>query len=518
MQFPVLAGIEKRKFIFLIGEEGSILSYFIGKKLSKRLFASWNSSEDKTALERLLASDPKAPVYVLLDLLEQSCIQQSLPAVSSLSIGKLVKKRLERDFPPNDIKGAIPIGREKTGRKDWNYMFVSAHMSPPFSNWMDFLFLQKNRVAGISMLPLEGETLAKTLNKKQSNNAKEKEDAKNKKQKEWQCIVLHNKVSGFRQIVLRQGKLVFTRLIHASENDLPGVVAGNIEQEIVNTLEYLRRLSFQEKSEIDILIFVSADVKSHFEINAIRGHPITVYTPFELAENLRIPSAVYQSDRFTDAVFITNFSHHRPVLRLHSNLTKKLATITWANAWAKAFTVLLIPLILVYLAHSYIEITRMKEVITFAEERRNNLQHIWNGKQEDVQSMQTENNAKINDMVNLYRLLSEGGENPLNVISRFNAAKGPNTLVSSIDWELLESEASKQRQKKPSVSVLFNVELYNKGKSFEELFNTFDSFVHRVETNFPGYKVEFSELPDKLTLNENNKVIPIQVKITGSGR
>lgn len=521
MQFPKFLGIERHKFVLTIGEEGAILCYFKGNTLSQRLFATWGIAEEKNAFEKLLASDPKAPIYLMVDLLELSCTSQSLPAVSSFSINKLVRRRLERDFAHHDIKGAIFVGREKKGRKDWNYLFVSARIAPPLSDWLDFVLQQKNTLAGIAALPLEGQWLTKLFHVPKKHWFHKPDllamPVQPQKPSEWQCIVLHNKVSGFRQIILHHGKLVFTRLVRSSEHDLPGVVAGNIEQEVINTLEYLRRLSFQDGQGIDILICVSNEIKSHFEIKAIRGHPFTVVTPFELAGKLHLPATGYQNDRYVDAVFSAIFAKHRPVLPLHSPLTQRLAQFSLASAWAKAIAVALVPILAFYFTYSYIETTRLREIISFAKERKDNLERIWTSKQEQARQTQPDNVSKINDMVSLYRLLSEGGENPLSIISKFNAVKGNNALVASIEWQLLESEASKQRQKKPTISVLFNVELYNKGDSFEEVFDTFDGFIHRIEDNFKGYKVEYTELPEKLTLSQQSKVIPVQVRITGLG-
>jgi len=54
-----------------------------------------------------------------------------LPPVSRFR-PKLIRRRLERDFANSEIRGAILLGREQTGRKDWNFMMVALEKSRSF--------------------------------------------------------------------------------------------------------------------------------------------------------------------------------------------------------------------------------------------------------------------------------------------------------------------------------------------------------------------------------------------------
>ena len=217
-----------------------------------------------------------------------------------------------------------------------------------------------------------------------------------------------------------------------------------------------------------------------------------------------------------DVVFAASFMQHRPTLTLHSPETRVMSGLMMANAFAKVFAVSLLPIIVVYIAYTVVDINRMTEVIELAQEKQDSLKQVWQKKQKISKDMETKDFSKVSDMVGLYQLLSRGFKTPLTVISRFGAIKGKNVLVSSIDWQLFESVASRKEKKPPSISVIFNVELYSSGTSFDELFNNFDDFINRVKEGFAGYRVEYSELPERLALDKKNKVIPIQVRITGA--
>ncbi len=106
------------KFVlFHYGDEGAILIYNQGKTVQSRQFGPDASQQGLNELSQSLAKDPRAPMMIVIDTMDQSYVQQTLPPVSSLSVNKLIKHRLARDFGANDIKGAILLGREKTGRK-----------------------------------------------------------------------------------------------------------------------------------------------------------------------------------------------------------------------------------------------------------------------------------------------------------------------------------------------------------------------------------------------------------------
>jgi len=78
----------------------------------------------------------------------------------------------------------------------------------------------------------------------------------------WQIFICHNKVGGFRQVAFKNDKILFTRLISSAIGESPDFVVGNIEQEVQNSFEYLKRLSLKEGENCDIYFIVSQEVKN----------------------------------------------------------------------------------------------------------------------------------------------------------------------------------------------------------------------------------------------------------------
>lgn len=506
-----IALIERNKFVLSVGDEGAILTYFKGKKLEQRLFSTLDYEEGMQAFIKLLASNPKAPIHIILDIMDQTCVQQSLPAVSGLTINKLVKKRLERDFTPEDVKGALPLGREKTGRKDWIFMFVSAHLAPPFSIWVDFCLEQHNPIAGIYMLPVEAENFQKKLNYVSGTGNK------GKARTDWQFLVLHNRVSGFRQVVFHKGRIVFSRLIGSSHTELPGVVAGTIEQEVLNSMEYLRRLSLPENTKMDIFICVSDDIKHSFEIKEIKGNQIFVFTPYEIAQKCGFTRVVQPKDQFGDIIFAANFIERRPVLKLHSLITKRLAALNFINRTVRYVAYGVLPVMFLLASVRFWDIWDIKQDIAQAELRKAQTNQHWEQVQANARNYD-ENSTVVRDMVTLYKLLSGGAYSPLTTLAAFNSVKGNNVVVKNINWKVMESSARGAASGRSVISMNMSIDYYNQGQSLDNFFVSFDQFIKRLEDKFSDYNIEYSQLPDKVTVGQISRVVPVEIRILGPNK
>lgn len=320
-----------QKFVLLIGDEGAILVYLQGATVVRRLFAASPQPDHTGAILDLLNNNPQVPLTVLMDVIDQQYVRHSFPPVSALSVNNLVKRRIDRDFQAEDITGFIRLGREKSGRKEWQYLLIALAYTPLIQQWLDLLVEQPNELKGIHLSPVEGQSFIPALHQAFF-------DAK---PLPWQLLVSHHKVSGFRQIVLRGGKLVFTRVTQAIDDALPAVIAGNIEQEIMNTLEYLRRLGFQETNSLELMVIASQDVQEAIDVRRFNAGQSQVITPLEVAEALGLEQAALSADRFGDVVMAASFARSKKKqLKLMTAYGQKLAQIYAARIGLKVVGVL----------------------------------------------------------------------------------------------------------------------------------------------------------------------------------
>jgi hypothetical protein len=319
-------GKGKQRFTLIIGDEGAILVYMQGATVVRRLFAISPQPDHTAAIMELMISMPHVPLYVLADVIDQQYVRHTFPPVSALSVNNLVKRRISRDFQAEDITGSLRLGREKTGRKEWQYLLIALANTALIQQWLELLVELPNELKGIYLSPVESQNYIAQL-----HQAMTKE-----KPLPWQLLVSHQKVSGFRQVVLQNGKLVFTRVTQAIDDAVPAVIAGNIEQEITNTLEYLRRLGFLENNTMEITVVTGQEVQEVLDVKRFKAGQSWVLTPLQVADALRLEQAALSADRFGDVVMAAAFARsRRHVLRLFTAYAQKLSQLYMARLGAK---------------------------------------------------------------------------------------------------------------------------------------------------------------------------------------
>ncbi len=322
---------KSKRFILIVGDEGAILIFMHGAKVVRRLFAPSASANHSHAMTEIMQANPNVRVSVLVDVLDQQYVQQTFPPVSSMSVGGLVKRRLDRDFQKEDLKGAIQLGRDKTGRKEWKYLLVALVRTPLIAEWVDLVAELPNRVVGIYLVPVEAAHYISMLRRRLTNEAS----------RPWQLLISHNKVSGFRQVVIHEGKLVFTRVSQAIDDAIPAVIAGNIEQEIITTMEYLKRLGFNDNAELDAYVVVSQDVIETLDLKRFGFGSAKALSPMNVSELLKLEQAALTADRFGDVVMAAAFGIAKArTLKFSNAYLDKLSKLYQARKAILAFAVL----------------------------------------------------------------------------------------------------------------------------------------------------------------------------------
>ncbi len=320
-----------KRFILIIGDEGAILVFMQGAKVVRRLFAPSAHASHSQAMVEIMASNPGVNITVLADVLDQQYVQQTFPPVSSMTVGGLVKRRLERDFQSEDLKGSIQIGRDKTGRREWKYLLIALAKTPLMAEWIDLVSELPNPMVGIYLVPVEATNYIAMLNRRITTEAS----------RPWQLLISHNKVSGFRQVVVHDGRLVFTRVSQAIDDAIPAVIAGNIEQEIINTVEYLKRLGFSDSNELDATVIVSQDVIESLDLKRFSFGRATALSPVRVSEMLALEQAALTADRFGDVVMAAAFGvAKKRSLRFSTAYIDKLAVLYKAAIGIKAVMIL----------------------------------------------------------------------------------------------------------------------------------------------------------------------------------
>lgn len=489
----------EKKIILSIGEKGTILSLVQEKTLLEKVFIASIESADKL-IGKILLDNLDAPVYILLDTSDQLYSKQILPAVSSFAIQGLIKKKFKRDYSESDIKGARLLGRKTTGRKDWKYLFVSAEMTSLILEWIDYITNLDCSFMGIYMLPLEVENLLLKFNKVKYKDKKATP--------QWQFFILGNKISGFRQVVFFEEKVVFTRLIPSNEDEVAEVIAGNIEQEIINTIDYLHRLDFSDSDSLDIIAVMPADIKAGLESSSIKGQEVVTFTPYEIATYTGFPGVSQVEDNFADLLISVIFANSKPVLKMNSLRTNRLNASILLDTTANWLFITALPVLFFYMGYLIFDTYSLKS--EYEENKKKNL--VLSKKLEKISSLTTYNEEdanKIISIINIHNKLEKNKQYPVEPLLNAKKFLESNAYVNSFDWRA--EYDSKDPFKDPKIELTFNLSFYNTGSTIEDLFSNFNKFILSVKENYKDMDIENSKLPEQISFGQDLEVIPVQI-------
>jgi hypothetical protein len=440
-------------FVLFVGDDGAVLVYYQGKKVLRRLFSPAHDDKTSNVFIDLLAEFPNAGIYVLVDVLDQAYVRHTLPPVTALSVNKIIKRRLNRDFSATDLKGAISLGREKKGRKDWNFLLISLSYNGKLKGWLDLFYDLPNRLMGIYLSLVESQLIIVSLKNalaKQDLTVDSKLSVESKKDKantilpkqkatqtnipKWDILVMHNKTGGFRQVVLRDNKLVFTRMAQYSPNEKPSVMAGNVEQEIKNTIEYLKRLSFSQGSELHIITIIGEEIKNNINSNIFNATSCVLLTPYEAATLLKIEDAILSADKFTDIFLSCAFLQYKKhCLKLMSETIKQMEKLYQAIFLSKIAACFAVIALLGYSGYNgYSGFVAQSSLEEKKNEIKQSLVRLENFKQQSKDFKITP--AKIDSLIKINDLISYPSPNYDELIVGIANNINKDVQVKNFEW------------------------------------------------------------------------------------
>jgi hypothetical protein len=482
------------RFCLFVGDEGAILVYMKNNVVLSRQFVPDTGEQNMEELQRSLEMDTQAPLSLIIDSIDQTYVQQSLPPVSSMSVKKLMKRRLERDFGANDIKGAVLLGREKVGRKDWNFLMVSIEKSQQISLWLDFIYGLPNRFVGIYLASIETEIILKKIEQAMLPPSQNSTPSK------WKFFVSHNKVGGFRQVILRDGRIVFTRMAQPIGESTPEVIAGNIEQEMQSTIEYMKRLSFDPKSGLDIYIVAGSTIKPIIDRSKFGISNFNILTPYEAAQYLGIEGATQPTDQFGDVILAASISSSpKHVLTFNTPESVRFDKLYHLFLAQRVGAALVLLGMLGYLGT---ELTDIYSLYKTADEIAGSHTSV-KAKLDSIHAEIDKNHLDIYrtmDAIDLYQSLKQQQLSPLAFVSKIESVIKPPVIVKSIDW-VVDDKNNANMLVKPKTIIVMTLE-FPAVKTIEVWRGVSKQLLADLKTNLKGYNASFTKIPAKFSETE----------------
>jgi hypothetical protein len=308
---------QKHKLVFSIGDDGCIITCFLDNTLVKRVFAVNPLSSE---FESVIMAYPNAEIYVVIDTIDQTFNISLLPPVGARYRNKIINRKIQNDFDKNDFNYYLKIGREANQRKDWKYLFLSVRNAPPVSDWLDVIIELPNKFVGAYLFPLESVNFINDL------RSIAKKETPNLAPASWEVLVSHNRVGGIRQVVLKDGAFIFTRIsqVTSATQDLESVSAA-ISQEAINTLEYIRRIGYNDDQKLNIYFVCTADAAKNLDELSSDSMSVFAYNPHKISTELNLKDVAQPNDKYCDVVFAADFiTNKKHVLKI---VTPKLALV-----------------------------------------------------------------------------------------------------------------------------------------------------------------------------------------------
>jgi hypothetical protein len=471
-------------FILLIGDEGAVLSLVQRGNVVRRLFALDTQPDHVAAMQELMRMHEKVPLYVLLDVIDQQYVWQTFPPVSSLGVNKMVKRRLDRDFSAEDIKGAIALGRDKSGRKEWAFLLVSIVKTPALQAWMDWFFELPNDCLGMFLVPQESQKLIGAIADAYAAPAIKEQRSK------WQLLFMQTKVGGYRQVVLRDNNLVFTRITQSEDEDNVLLAAGNVEQEIQNTIDYLRRLGFTDNQEMSAYVVIADEVKAHVDMHRFGLGAAHVVSPHALAVLLGYQNAAISGDRFADVVVSCAFMQGKLGTRFFSTYGQKIYQFNAARRYIKmAAAALCVLCVLQTVGHTVQWLSSESTQQGLVEKSRGLDRQLIKAK-DAVDAFGKDTNVAIS-IAEIYKAFFVNAPVPLDSLKQISTVLNQNTRVKDIQWALDTTvlAAQKTDPKQLPLELTITIEFTEAFEDQETYQNAVRVFTENMQKSLPRFEI-----------------------------
>ncbi|WP_175838225.1 hypothetical protein [Wolbachia endosymbiont of Litomosoides sigmodontis] len=469
----------KGKFMLSIGEEGTILLYFKKNTLNKRYFVKDKNDKAVSDLNSCLSSDKKAPLYLVLNHADQNYSLQFIPRVNRISAYLSAKTKMEHFIRNDDISSALLIERPNKLNPNWCYLLVSSKAKHLVEYWLSVFIEIGSNFKGILMFPIEINNIVKKIFYKDLNN--------------WKIIVAATKTGGYRQVIFKENKMVFTRLVPFINDNLPGIIAGGIYQEVQNTIRYLTKFGLKKNDPIDLCMVVQEDIKASLSVINFLENSVNILTPYELGKLLRSELAISEKDSFCDTIILFHSSKNKPTAVFYTKETKEFYLLNYFYLNSPRiflyFALILITINILCLLNLHSNFNVANKLLAKKEALDKQLAKL-------SQSYNIKKIDELYDFININNILSKMEYSPLTQVKYVEKLKVSDVKLQSFEWNYNEAKNY------ITTTLRFNLEP-GKDVSYQ-----YKELQKKLNNNFRTYDISISSLP---TTKEQN--IPINIKI-----
>ena len=507
--FRLLQKLILKKFVLFVNDDGALLTFFYKGKPVESIMVNGIQDENILSLSKFLQKHPRTPIYILSDVSEQSLNIIDIPSNNTKVAKKLIRRKIIKDFNKDDLNNYYPIKKTTSTKKDSSYVIANVASIPPLSDWLNYLNDFSNHIQGIYCLPIELKSLSIDLDnyfspRKTKKPKLKKNKRKTKLQSKWQMTVIQNNIGGIRILVSCDEQVLFTRMLTFDHKNFDQYQVDVLKNQIIGTIEYLRRIGFKEKDGIKIFFICSDHFYQELGIHNTVNYKIVRVLSNDLASIIYNKDIPKNRDGTIEQDISSFFVNKGKYLGFYTNSIRKINKINNINFGLSLVSVFSTIFIAAYIILN-IQILSVinKDIVRLELKGSKLIRKLNNIRQEKFGSDLNED--EVIDVATLHNLLTIEQYDPLDVTILLSSVKPKNITISKISWEKVEN----------NISVAVDAMFISKDLSYEDLFIKYDSFIKELKLAFPRYQVEHSELPDTISFDLSLDDIPIEFRIKG---
>lgn len=211
------------KLLIGISAQDATVAYWRERKIVE--CRSFDDNETGHAgFREFLARLPAAPVYAVVDAVEEDYRFETLPHAIGSDRADMVNRKLKQHYRNTPYLSASLLGRDSGKRRDDRYLFSALTNAEILGDWLQAVIARGLPVAGIYLLPMVTAGLLDKLDVKATN-----------------LLVVAQHASGLRLTFFRDGQFRLSRLTRGDSGKVEGSTRY-FTDEISNTRLYLHAL------------------------------------------------------------------------------------------------------------------------------------------------------------------------------------------------------------------------------------------------------------------------------------
>lgn len=514
--------LNKKVFTVSIGEFGIIIALHENKVVQSKILLAALNEENKSQLKEIFDKDSSAPIYVLLDTIDQNYKKKTYPPVNESDFRKMAKRDLAKDNAAGERFFSNYSGVRDKLTKKWESTFVFASYSEEIEKFIVFLLEMTNKLDGICMLPIESYNMAQAiflLNKQK--NSKKRDNTKNA-EKSILSLMVYNKVSGVRQIVFFGQSVVLTRIIDYDFNS-PQFIK-QFEQDIFRSNEYLRMAFPNTKARDVSLINVLPEVAIE-KINQIHNPDLNFinYSPYDIADKFGLKNAVPKKDGdFSDIIIANFFVNNKKLLKFFNKQTtflKKIYQIVFGAFIANIILgLILVGFIVSIVVNFYGNDKNIEELAKNRIQLEQKLQVINSAALgSDVDNKNSDLANQIIDFGKIYELFSKNNFDIAQLFSKMRFIRHYDSTINTFVYNLVDYKSGAQSFSDKS-KMNFTGTISDVSGDIEVLFKKFDALNLETKKKFPEYVIKYSDPPKDIDFGKKYYSFPFTLTLESKSK